>query len=203
MARGSRSLGLQPKRGRSRGAALLVLDVLTDFGFEDGPAARRALVSRCTALLRLLDRARRNGVPVIYVNDNAGAWRSDAPSLARGFVRRLPHDAGCLAGLVPEPRDLIVLKPRHSAFYGTPLDVLLEHLSVGQLVLAGLSTESCVWMTACDAYVRGFGLVVPLDVVAGVSRAAVAATITGLRRVLEVRTPARSSSVRFRRGRLL
>ena len=80
---------------------------------------------------------------------------------------------------------------------------LLEHLSVGQLVLTGLSTESCVWMTACDAYIRGFGLIVPLDAVAGVSRAGVAATITGLRRVLGVRTPARSSSLRFARGRVL
>jgi nicotinamidase-related amidase len=203
MARGSQSLGLQPKRSRSRKSALLVLDVMTDFGFADGLAARRALVSRCPGLLHLLDRARRNGIPVIYVNDNAGAWRSDAPSLARRFISGLPRGARCLASLAPAPRDLVVLKPRHSAFYGTPLDVLLEHLSVGHLVLAGLSTESCVWMTACDAYIRGFGLVVPLDAVAGVSRAAVAATITGLRRVLEVRTPARSSSLRFSRGRVL
>ena len=177
--------------------------MLTTFGFEDGPAARRALLSRCPELLRLLDRARRNAVAVIYVNDNAGAWRSDAPRHAREFVRALPQEARCLAELTPGPRDLVVLKPRHSAFYGTPLDALLEHLSVGQLVLTGLSTESCVWMTACDAYIRGFGLIVPLDAVAGVSRAGVAATITGLRRVLGVRTPARSSSLRFARGRVL
>ena len=197
MARNAQARGLQPKRSHSRRAALLVLDVMSDFAFEDGPAVRRALVARCEGLARLLKRARRNGVPVIYVNDNVGPWRSDAPALARQFVRRLPGDARCLAALAPVANDLIVLKPRHSAFYATPLEVLLQHLSVRHLVLAGASTESCVWMTACDAYIRGFGLIVPLDAVAGVSRAAVAATITGLRRVLEVRTPARAATLRF------
>ena len=202
MVQNAPARGLQPKRSHSRRAALLVLDVMSDFAFEDGPAVRRALVARCEGLARLLERARRNGVPVIYVNDNVGPWRSDAPALARQFVRRLPGNARCLAALAPSANDLIVLKPRHSAFYATPLEVLLQHLSVRHLVLAGASTESCVWMTACDAYIRGFGLIVPLDAVAGVSRVAVAATITGLRRVLEVRTPARAATLRFANGRL-
>jgi nicotinamidase-related amidase len=202
MARKTQTLGLQPKRGHSRRTALLVLDVMSDFAFEDGPAVRRAMVAKCESLTRLLRRVRRNGVPVIYVNDNAGPWRSDAPALIRRFVRSLPSDARCLSALAPAADDLVVLKPRHSAFYATPLDILLQHLSVGHLVLAGVSTESCVWMTACDAYIRGFGLIVPLDAVAGVSRAAVAATITGLRRVLQVRTPARASTLRFANGRL-
>src|SRR6188474_664892 len=202
MVRNAQTRGLQPKRGHSLCTALLVLDVMSDFAFEDGPAVRRALVARCEGLTRLIGRARRNSVPVIYVNDNAGPWRSDAPALIRQFVRRLQGDARCLAALAPAANDLIVLKPRHSAFYATPLDVLLQHLSVNHLVLAGVSTESCVWMTACDAHIRGFGLIVPLDAVAGVSRAAVAATITGLRRVLQVRTPARASRLRFAHGRL-
>ena len=77
-------------------------------------------------------------------------------------MRGLPGDARCLAALAPAANDLIVLKPRHSAFYATPLDVLLQHLSVNHLVLAGVSTESCVWMTACDAHIRGFGLIVSI-----------------------------------------
>ena len=72
MARNAQARGLQPKRSHSRRAALLVLDVMSDFAFEDGPAVRRALVARCEGLARLLKRARRNGVPVIYVNDNVG-----------------------------------------------------------------------------------------------------------------------------------
>ena len=196
------NLGLNPRRQRSRRAAVLVLDVMTDFAFDGGPAARKALVGRCSGLVRLLARARSNGVPVIYVNDSPGAWRSDAPSLVRRFLARLPPDGRCLAGLAPEPDDLVVLKPRHSAFYATPLDLLLQHLAVSQLVLTGISTESCVWMTACDAHIRGFGLVVPLDAVVGTSRTAVAATITGLRRVLQVRTPARAATLRLAKGRI-
>ena len=202
MANVARQRGLQPRRGRSRRAAVLVLDVMSDFAFDDGAAVRRALLARCNRLAALLARARRNRVPVIYVNDNLGAWRSDAPALAREFVRALPGAARRLAALVPATDDLVVLKPRHSAFYATPLEVLLMHLSVEELVLTGASTESCVWMTACDAHVRGFGLIVPLDSVAGASSAAVAATVTGLRRVLQVRTPARASTLRFADARL-
>ena len=201
MLRTAQARGLQPKRGHSRRTALLVLDVMSDFAFEDGPAGagRWSRGARGHASYRARPPQWRPGN---LRERQRRPRRSDAPTLTRQFVRRLPGDARCLAALAPAVNDLIVLKPRHSAFYATPLDALLQHLSVNHLVLAGVSTESCVWMTACDAHIRGFGLIVPLDAVAGVSRAAVAATITGLRRVLQVRTPARASRVRFAHGRL-
>ena len=191
--------GLKNRRPAPQRLAVLVLDVMTDFTFDDGPAICRALTSKCDRILNLLRRARRNDVPVIYANDDTGHWRSDAPSIARKFVAALPDSARCLTDLVPEPADYVVLKPRHSAFYATPLEVLLQHLRIGSLLLAGISTESCVWMTACDAYIRGYRLIVPGDVVAGVSRRAEAATFTGLRRVLGVSVPARADRVPMRR----
>ena len=112
MVRNAQARGLQPKRGHSRRTALLVLDVMSDFAFEDGPAVRRALVARCEGLTCLIGRAHGNGVPVIYVNDNAGPWRSDAPALTRQFVRGLPGDARCLVALAPAANDLIVLTCR-------------------------------------------------------------------------------------------
>lgn len=182
--------------------ALLALDLLTDFDFPDGPAVRRALSRRTADIRRLLEKARAHRVPVIYVNDNLGAWRSDAPALIAHCTRGLGVGATLVRQLRPTTADEIVLKPRHSAFYGTALEVLLEQHRIETLVVLGLSAESCVWMTACDAHTRGFSLVIPADTMAGVSRHALRATLTGLKDVLCARVPARASSLRFSAGKL-
>jgi nicotinamidase-related amidase len=178
--------------------AILVLDVITDFRFPGGAVVRKAFAKRAPALARLLARARRAGVPVIYVNDDPGPWRSDAPGLLRRCAARSPAVAGLIRQLEPLPQDLVILKPRHSGFYATPLQPLLESLRVDTLVLTGLSTESCVWITACDAHTRGFGLIVPMDTMAGLSERAVTASLTGLRTTLAARTPATAARVRLR-----
>jgi nicotinamidase-related amidase len=59
-----------------------------------------------------------------------------------------------------------VLKPRHSAFFGTPLEFLLDELAVNQLILTGLSTDSCIMFTAHDGYLRKYDLWIPRDCVA-------------------------------------
>jgi nicotinamidase-related amidase len=104
--------------------------------------------------------------------------------------------------LLPAYQDSIVLKPRHSAFYGTALEALLDDQDVDTLVILGISAESCVWMTACDAHTRGFGLVIPADTLAGASAAATRRTLTSLRETLGARVPARASSLRLSRGKL-
>jgi nicotinamidase-related amidase len=195
--------GLKPRRSGSGRAAVLALDLISDFAFPDGPRVRRALEARAPAIRRLLDAARAKGVPVIYANDNLGAWRSDAPALmARCTEAPLPG-AELVLSLVPDATDEIVLKPRHSAFFGTPLEMLLGQHRVDTLIIAGISAESCVWMTACDAHTRGFSLVVPRDTLAGASVKGLRATMTGLRDVLKARVPARASTLRMARGRII
>lgn len=194
--------GIDPHPRTSRRAAVLVLDLLTDFAFPDGAQVRRALRSRAGSIRRLLARARKNAIPVIYVNDNLGPWRSDAPRLiARCLETRRPG-AALIRALQPDERDQIVLKPRHSAFFGTPLAALLEDLRIDVLVLLGISTESCIWMTACDAHTRGFALVIPRDTVAGTSRAGTLRTLRSLRDVLDARVPSKASSLRLGRKQL-
>ena len=104
--------------------------------------------------------------------------------------------------LAPAPDDDIVLKPRHSAFFGTALETLLDDQKIDTLVVLGISAESCVWMTACDAHTRGFRLVVPADTMAGASNRALRATLTGLEEVLGARVPAQARSLRFTSGKL-
>lgn len=194
--------GLQPRKGSRGRAAVLALDLISDFDFPDGPAVRRALAPRVPAIRRLLVCARQHRVPVIFVNDSLGAWRSDAPALLQRCLEPGRAGAGLVKALAPEERDLIVFKPRHSAFFGTPLEVLLEDLRVDTLVVIGVSAESCVWMTACDAHTRGFQLVIPADTIAGASAPAIRRTLASLREVLNARVPARASSLRLRSGRL-
>ena len=193
--------GLQPRPRSTGRVAVLALDLISDFDFPDGPAVRRALARRAPAIRALLASARQRGVPVIYANDNLGEWRSDSPGLIAHCTDPQLAGARLVERLAPAPADEIVLKPRHSAFFGTALEALLDDHQVDTLLLAGVSAESCVWMTACDAHTRGFDLVIPVDTMAGASGRALRATLTGLKEVLGARVPARASSVRFTRGK--
>jgi nicotinamidase-related amidase len=195
--------GLQPRDHRNGKAALIALDVISDFAFPDGPRVRRALERRAPAIRRLLERGRKHGVPVIYANDNLGRWRSDSASLIARCIEPARAGARVVRSLLPADRDSIILKPRHSAFFGTPLVALLDDLDIDTLILSGVSAESCVWMTASDAHTRGLGLIVPLDTMAGASRRAQRAAAMSLHQVLGARTPARASSLRFARGKVL
>jgi nicotinamidase-related amidase len=194
--------GIDPHPRSSRRAAILALDLLTDFSFPDGARVRRALARRRDAIRSLLSRARDNAVPVIYVNDNLGDWRSDAPALIAHCTEAGRPGARLVESLRPDSRDALVLKPRHSAFFGTPLAALLEDQRIDVLVFAGISTESCVWMSACDAHTRGFELVIPADTVAGAAAHATSRTLASLREVLGAHVPTHGASLRFHRGRL-
>ena len=48
-----------------------------------------------------------------------------------------------IQALLPEQQDYVVLKPKHSAFYATPLDTLLEYIGVKNVILAGITTNAC------------------------------------------------------------
>ncbi len=141
--------------------ALLLIDVLTTFQFPDGDAILRGALAIRDPLIKLKAQARKAGIPVLYVNDNFGDWRSEKEVLmgrcleAKGtqFVRPL----------LPDSEDYFVLKPMHSAFYMTPLEVLLQHLQVETLILTGLTSNSCITVTAHDANMRGFDIYIPED----------------------------------------
>ena len=63
----------------------------------------------------------------------------------------------------PDDQDYFVLKPMHSAFFQTPLEILLRYLGASSLILCGLATNSCIVCTAHDANMRDFRLYVPSD----------------------------------------
>lgn len=146
--------------------ALLLVDVINDLEFEGGERLLEHAMPMARALARLKERARERGVPVIYVNDNFGRWQSD-------FSRTVEHvlNDGCRGRpitelLHPSEHDYFVLKPKHSGFFSTTLQTLLEHLGTRKLIVTGLAAHICVLFTASDAYMRDLAVVVPSDCVA-------------------------------------
>ena len=146
--------------------ALLLVDVFNPLDFAGArklaPDAVRA-ARNCAALAA---RCRRSRWPVIYANDNFGHWRSEFSRLVRECLDQPGASRDLARALQPDAEDYSVLKPRHSAFYGTPLEFLLDELEVNALILAGLSADMCISATAQDAYVRKYRLWVPADCVA-------------------------------------
>ena len=141
--------------------ALLLIDVLTTFQFPDGDAILEGAFAVRDALIRLKARTRQVGIPALYVNDNFGDWRSEKEVLMGRCLEA--KGAEFVRPLLPDSEDYFVLKPMHSAFYMTPLEKLLQHLQVETLILTGLTSNSCITVTAHDANMRGFDIYIPPD----------------------------------------
>lgn len=145
------------------GVALLLIDVINDFDFDDADKLLRYALPMAQQLAAFKARAKREAIPVIYVNDNFGRWRSDFKAQVEHCLGDAIKGRPVVELLRPEDDDYFVLKPKHSGFFSTNLDILLEYLEAETLVLAGLATNICVLFTANDAYMRDFRLVVPSD----------------------------------------
>jgi nicotinamidase-related amidase len=159
-------------RRREPSTALLILDMISEFRFPDAERVLSGARRPARAIARLRNRARAAGIPLIYVNDTAGKWESDP----RAFVQRClaPGARGrSVVGLVAPDlhQDYFMFKPKHSAFFGTPLESLLRQLDIRRLVLTGVTSHQCVLFTAMDAHVREYQLVLPADCVGAGSRA--------------------------------
>jgi nicotinamidase-related amidase len=149
--------------------ALLLIDVINDFDFPEADQLLRYARPMVRKLLRLKRRAQKADVPVIYVNDNFGRWKSD-------FRRTVEHcerngrGSELVRLLRPEQNDYFVLKPKHSGFFSTTLETLLRYLETESLILTGIAGNFCVLFTANDAYMRDFNLFVPSDCIVSNTR---------------------------------
>lgn len=149
--------------------ALLLIDVINDFEFPRGEDLFSQVLPLAPHIAALKRRASAAGVPVIYVNDNFGKWHSNFDHTLRHCLNDGVRGKPFVQQLLPGKDDYFVLKPKHSGFYQTPLEILLKHLGTRRLILTGVSTNSCILFTAGDAYMRDLELVVPRDCVAACS----------------------------------
>jgi nicotinamidase-related amidase len=144
--------------------ALLIVDMLNTYEHDDADRLAASVKDAVPQMADLIERARSDDIPLVYVNDNYGDWNSSSEELAqRAMAGRHPD---LVEPLLPRAEDAFVIKARHSAFYSTPLEYLLQTMGVGRIVLAGQATEQCILYSALDGYVRHFQVVVPRDGVA-------------------------------------
>lgn len=157
--------------------ALVVIDMQRDFiepgGFGESLGNDVSLLAAIIpTVARLIDGCRAAGMPVIHTQECHRPDLSDCPpsKAARGNPSLRVGDQGpmgrlLVAGepgtdfvpeLMPAPGDAVVQKPGKGAFYATDLDDILRRQGIGQLIIAGVTTEVCVQTTMREANDRGY-----------------------------------------------
>lgn len=149
--------------------ALLIIDMINAWDFPDAEKLLPRAAAIAAPIAALKARCRRAGVPVIYANDNRGRWRSDFHAIVEESLALGGTGAEITRLLQPAADDYFVLKPKQSAFFGTPLELLLRHLGAQRLILTGVASDQCVLVTATEAGMRDLAVVVPRDCVASQS----------------------------------
>jgi nicotinamidase-related amidase len=119
--------------------ALLVIDVQN--GVVAGAHERDAVVANVGGLV---DKARRDGVPVVWVQ------HSD-DGLAKGT-----DEWQIVPELAPDDAEPLVEKGYADSFEETTLESVLSGLGVVRLVVAGAQTDECIRSTLHGALVRGY-----------------------------------------------
>jgi nicotinamidase-related amidase len=141
--------------------AIIVVDMLNDF--VTGSLACERGVAIVPALARLIAKARKHGIPVIYSNDahlpeidhELKLWGEHAMAGSEGAM--------VVSELAPQAGDFIVPKRRYSGFFQTDMNILLQELGVSSVIMTGLHTHMCVRHTAANAYMWGYQIVVASD----------------------------------------
>ena len=146
---------------------------------------------------RLIDKAREQDIPVIFIQE---AHRPDLVDFGRELdgdedVHCLEDDPNTAIAVEQtgfRPDDYLIKKRRYSAFFGTDLEILLRGLKVDTLLLCGGLTDVCVHYTFVDAHQSDYFCRVIEDCVGGSSEEAHEAALrameylqTGARRSLD------------------
>jgi nicotinamidase-related amidase len=144
--------------------ALVVIDMINGYDFPDAEKVVPSATDVIPAIEQLIREAPENDMPVIYVNDNFGHWKSNRDELVEEALKG--DHPELVEPIKPDDDTLFVVKARHSIFYQTPLEYLLSQEEVGSVILTGQVTEQCILYSALDAYIRHLDVRVPPDAVA-------------------------------------
>ena len=169
--------------------ALLLIDVINDLEFPEAEQIVDDAVAMAQNIQRLKQRARVAGVPVIYVNDNFGKWKSDWRLTVEHCLGEDVRGRPLVEILKPEDDDYFVLKPKHSGFFSTTLDTLLRYLGSTRLIMTGIAGNFCVLFTANDAYMRDYNLVIPSDCIVSNTQKENDDALALMRKFLKAETP--------------
>ncbi|WP_042353319.1 isochorismatase family cysteine hydrolase [Bacillus massiliigorillae] len=144
--------------------ALLIIDMINDFQFEHGDQLLQHTYEILQPLLQLKQKAKAANIPTIYINDHYNLWQANFKKITDQCRNR--DNKEIIDQIEPTDEDFFLIKPKHSAFFGTSLNTLLAHLKVKELILTGIAGNICVLFTANDAYMREFTLYCPQNCIA-------------------------------------
>ncbi len=151
---------------------LILIDVINDFDFPEAGRLLRFALPAARRIAHLKRRLHRKKIPAIYVNDNFGRWRSDFRAQVHRCTEENCRGTEIARLLTPTEDDYFVLKPKHSGFFSTTLEVLLRKFGAKKLIVTGFAADICVLFTVFDAHMRDFKVIVPVDCTAAESKAA-------------------------------
>lgn len=144
--------------------AVIVVDMIKDnVGMHLSRGKSTEFAGIIPNLQRLLDRCRRRKIPVVFANDSF----MEGDMLFSGRMK--PHAIRGTSGvevieeLGPEPGDTILEKRRLSAFFKTDLDMTLRLWKIDTIVVVGIATPACVYMTAMDGFSYDFKAIIIED----------------------------------------
>ena len=146
------------------GTAVLFIDIINPFNFDGGHKLIKHTKDILPNLIHLKQFAKKNKLPIIYINDHYGLWQAD-------FKKIIEHckngnSKEIIDALKPDEQDYFLIKPMHSAFFQTPLQSLLTELKCIHLLIAGIAGDICILFTAKDAYMYQFKMHIPSNCMA-------------------------------------
>ena len=162
--------------------AVLVIDMSPIFVDELlFPRAEKGTGVQCVqAIKTFLGQISALELPIIYTTGyvfrseaESGAWMYRFPPEQRNRVAAMdtPKLHEIASEIAPRENDLVILKEKPSAFFGTQLQSVLNHHRTDTLIITGMSTSGCVRATAVDAFSLNYKVVIPLECVADSRRA--------------------------------
>ncbi|WP_299094998.1 isochorismatase family cysteine hydrolase [uncultured Metabacillus sp.] len=144
--------------------ALLIIDMINNFQFDHGPILAKQAEDISLNIFALKKKLKTIGVPIIYVNDHYDLWQADYQKIADKCKNNLSEKI--IHTIYPEDDEFFLIKPKHSAFFGTALNTLLYNLQIKEVIITGIAGNICVLFTANDAYMRGYQITIPADCIA-------------------------------------
>jgi nicotinamidase-related amidase len=140
------------------------------------PATMTGRAQRAARMVRIVQRARELGVPVVFIQEVHKRSMIDIGRELDGAEG--PHcieddpTNGFIEGIEPRPEEFHIRKRRYSAFFGTELQIVLRAYDAQTLILFGGLTDVCIHYTAVDAHQHDYHVRVASDAVGGSSQAA-------------------------------
>ena len=126
--------------------------MINDFDFKHGNMLLEHTKLIIDPILKLKKQMQEKGFPIIYINDHYDLWQADFDKIIDTCKNE--RNGPLIETIKPQQDEFFLIKPKHSAFYGTTLNTLLKRLKVETLIITGIAGKICVLFTAKDAIYR-------------------------------------------------